>query len=115
MEARSDAGGLARRMLLPAVIVVVTLVVLWMMQSLPTICPAIYPAPASCVADARLVPATWGAVAVIALFGATVAIETRLGTVRRDRVGRVMVVILAVAAVVALSVTLFASGFVLPF
>jgi small-conductance mechanosensitive channel len=92
-------------------ITVVTLVLLWVLESLPSICPAIYPAPPSCAADARLGPAIWGSMAVVALFIATIVVGMLITPAKRSRTQSIMVFALVVVAVIAMLVTLGSSGF----
>jgi hypothetical protein len=120
---RRTSRRMGRRMLLPTGIVVVALALLWMMQSMPSVCPAIYPAPPSCMANARLAPAVSGGAILVAVLAVTLILDASLARFtaramtrgRRDNVRLIMVGLLAVTAVVALATTLFASGFALPF
>lgn len=123
VDSRSVGRDTGRRMLLPTSIGAVTLALLWMMQSMPSVCPAIYPAPPSCMADARLAPALWGAAILVALLAVTLILDASLARFvpqavtrgRRDSVRMIMVGLLATTALVALTTTLFSSGFALPF
>jgi hypothetical protein len=93
----------------------IAIILLWVVAALPIICPAIYPAPASCAADARLMPALWGSVAVVSVFLATVIVGVRVEPTNRAPAMSVMVIVLAVLSIIALLVTLSASGFAIGF
>lgn len=90
--------------------VVVCLLVL--MTALPTICPASYPAPASCAADARVAPAIWGSSVMLTLLVATVGIGLGIRPAHRDAAFGIGVVLLIVGGVVSLVLSLGASGFI---
>jgi len=60
---RSSKAGL----LGAAAIAVIALAAIWVAQGTENLCPAIYPAPASCSVDARATPAVVGVTLVLAL------------------------------------------------
>ncbi|TFC35320.1 hypothetical protein [Cryobacterium sp. TMT2-42-4] len=117
MKSKPDEPAMARalwRWTLPAaVIAVVSILLIWVAQSLPTICPAIYPAPASCAPDARSGPALLGSALLVALFVALLVTGAVLQPRRREKALRVLLIVLVVAAVVAPLWTLTRSGFAL--
>lgn len=83
----------------------------WTAQQLPTICPAIYPAPASCAPDARVNPAIWGTVVIVGLFAALLATSATILPERKIVVLRYLMAGLGIAAVVVPLWTLVSSGF----
>ena len=96
-----------------AVIAAVSILLIWVAQSLPIICPAIYPAPPSCAPGARLGPALLGSAVLVALFVALLVTGAVLRPRRRDKALRILLIVLVVAAVVAPLWTLNGSGFAL--
>ena len=94
------------------VITAVVICLLVLMTAMPTICPAIYPAPASCAADARVAPAIWGSSAMLTLLLATVGVGLGIRPARRDAVFGIGVVLLIVGGVISLVMSLGASGFI---
>lgn len=96
-----------------AVISTVSVLLMWYAQQLPTVCPAVYPAPASCSAEARLYPAIWGTVIVVSLCIATFIAVARSGATQRGAiVSKWLLGVLGTAAVIAPLCTLGASGFI---
>jgi hypothetical protein len=96
-----------------AALAVVSIALTWAANGLPVICPAIYPAPASCAADARLVPAIVGSASVLALF-ALLLIAGRVSHADdRSRFLRNCLIMVGIAAVVSPIWTLVSSGFTL--
>ena len=96
-----------------AVIAAVSILLIWVAQSLPIICPAIYPAPPSCASGARLGPALLGSAFLVALFVVLLVTGAVLRPRRRDKALRILLIVLVVAAVVAPLWTLNGSGFAL--
>ena len=96
-----------------AVIGAVSILLIWLAQSLPTICPAIYPSPPSCAPDARLGSALLGTAFLVAMFVALTVTGAVLQPKRRDKALRVLLIVFVVAAVVAPLWTLTGSGFAL--
>ncbi|TFB78105.1 hypothetical protein E3O21_06605 [Cryobacterium flavum] len=117
MTIKADDPAIARtlwRWTVPAaVIAAVSILLIWVAQSLPIICPAIYPAPPSCAPDARLGPALLGSAVLVALFVALVVTGAVLRPRHRDKTLRVLLIVLVVAAVGAPLWTLTGSGFAL--
>lgn len=83
----------------------------WTAQQLPTLCPAIYPAPASCAPDARFSPAIWGTVAIVGLFTALLAASAAIRPERRITVLRWLMAALGITAVVVPLWSLGSSGY----
>lgn len=83
----------------------------WSSQRLSVMCPATYPAPASCAPDARFSPAIWGTVVIVGLFAALLAASATIRTERKIVVLRWLMAVLGVAAVVVPLWTLGSSGF----
>lgn len=83
----------------------------WAVQTLPSICPAVFPAPPSCAIDARLVPAVVGIVFLLLLLASMVIAGILVRPGRRDVALRAFLVAVVIAAVVAPLWTLGASGF----
>jgi hypothetical protein len=79
---------------------------------MPEICPAISPAPASCAADARETAAMSGAVLVLAAAAAGVAVTYLAPPRARPIALRWAMFAVAVVGVVALALTVGASGFI---
>ena len=117
MTTRPDDQAKARalwRWTVPAaVIAAVSILLIWVAQSLPTICPAIYPAPPSCAPDARSGPALLSSAFLVALFVALLVTGVVIQPRRRDKALRVLLIVLVVAATVAPIWTLTSSGFAL--
>ncbi|MDR6506060.1 hypothetical protein J2805_001748 [Arthrobacter oryzae] len=82
----------------------------WTAQQLPTICPAIYPAPASCAPDARFSPAIWGTLVIVGLFAALVAAAATIHHQRKILVLRSLMAALGIAAIIVPLWTLVSSG-----
>ena len=95
-----------------AALVVISVFFTWSAQKLPIICPAVLPVPASCAADARLMPAVIGSAVLVGLF-ILLLVTGRLAQ-RGYRYGLLLTVLLLIglAAVVAPIWTLNASGFI---
>ena len=110
-DEQAKARALWRWTVPAAVIAVVSTLLIWVAQSLPTICPAIYPAPPSCAPDARSGPALLGSAFLVTLFVALLVTGAVLQPRRRDKALRVLLIVLVVAAVVAPLWTLTGSGF----
>ncbi|WP_146071034.1 hypothetical protein [Cryobacterium sp. Y57] len=110
-DEQAKARALWRWTVPPAVIAVVSILLIWIAQSLPTICPAIYPAPPSCAPDARSGPALLGSAFLVALFVTLLVTGAVLQPKRRDKALRILVIVLVVAAVGAPLWTLTGSGF----
>jgi lysylphosphatidylglycerol synthetase-like protein (DUF2156 family) len=87
------------------------LVLTWLLDSLPAICPAVYPAPDSCSADARLLPAIVTSAAIVVVFVAILLLARGPGSSRRSGLSTAAMVALVLVTVVGLSWTLTASGF----
>ena len=96
-----------------AAITVVSIWLTWAAQGLPTICPAMLPAPPSCAADARFVPAVLGSAVLVVLFAALLVTGVVIRTGHRDRNLRIFLILVVIAAVVVPLWTLSASGFTL--
>ncbi|MPV38208.1 hypothetical protein [Georgenia subflava] len=111
--APSLAASRRRTAVLTVIIAVATVVLLWLMQGMETVCQAIYPAPASCAADARRVPGLVSGAATIALAGATFVTNAVAASPRARTVAQVLLGGLVVVAILGLGWTLGASGFVL--
>ncbi|KPG81417.1 hypothetical protein [Frigoribacterium sp. RIT-PI-h] len=80
----------------------------WLATGAEQICPAIYPAPESCRAGARIAPATTWTVILTALSALTIVLDA----LRNERAVRVVAVtLLGLSCTVAPLWTLFASGF----
>ncbi|SEE32161.1 hypothetical protein SAMN04489740_1124 [Arthrobacter alpinus] len=93
-----------------AVVTGASLWLTWSSQQLPTMCPAIYPAPASCSLDAPFSPAGWGTVVIVSLFSALLAASAVIGSERKLIVLRCLMASLGVAAIVVPLWTLGVSG-----
>jgi hypothetical protein len=89
----------------------VSLWLTWTAKQLPTICPAIYPAPASCAPDARFSPAIWGTVVIVGLCAALLAANATIRPERKIVVLRCLMAMLGIAAVFVPLWTLVSSGF----
>jgi len=75
--------GTSRGPLLGAVaITAISVAAIWIAQGTENLCPAIYPAPASCSVDARTTPALVGTVLVIGLLAVTLVLAWRPGAAR---------------------------------
>ncbi|MCY7413511.1 MAG: hypothetical protein LH471_10825 [Salinibacterium sp.] len=96
-----------------AAIAAVSIWLIWAAQGLPIICPAMLPAPPSCAADARLVPAVLGSSVLLALFAALLVAAAVIRPSHCDRTLRRLLIVIVIAAVVAPLWTLGASGFAL--
>jgi hypothetical protein len=96
-----------------AAVTAVSLVLIWAVHGLPTVCPAIYPAPPSCTADLRLAPAVIGSITLALLFAALVVTGAAVASDRRHRVMQTLLIVIVVAAVVAPVWTLLSSSFVI--
>lgn len=96
-----------------AVVAGASLGLTWTARQLPTVCPAIYPAPASCAPDARLEPAIWGTIVIVTLFAAFLAASATVSPERKIIVLRWIMAVLGIAAVVVPLWTLGSSGFAL--
>lgn len=96
-------------------ITAITILLIWAVASMPTICPAIYPAPPSCAPDARTGPAAWGTGTVGVLYVAALVAGLSVAPARREMIFRLACVVLAVVGVGAIGMTLFASGFAVGF
>lgn len=99
-----------------AIIAVLSICLTWAAQGLPTLCPAIRPAPPSCAADARFVSAVFGSIFLTVLFAALLVTGVIFRTGHRDmilRILRIFLIVIVVAAVVVPLWTLTASGFAL--
>ena len=112
-DAQATTRALWRSTVPAAVIGAVSILLIWVAQSLPIICPAIYPAPPSCAPDARLGPALLGTAFLVAMFVALTVTGAVLQPKRRDKALRVLLIVFVVAAVVAPLWTLTGSGFAL--
>ncbi|WP_146072752.1 hypothetical protein [Cryobacterium sp. Y62] len=110
---QAKARALWRWTVTAAMIAAVSILLIWVAQSLPSICPAIYPAPPSCAPDARSGPALLGSASLVALFVALWVAGAVLRPKRRDKALRILMIVLVVAAVVAPLWTLTSSGFTL--
>ena len=88
-----------------------SLLLTWTAQQLPTICPAIYPAPASFAPDARAYPAIWGTVVIVGLFAALLAASAAIRPEPKMIVLRCLMAALGIAAVIVPLWTLGSSGF----
>jgi hypothetical protein len=98
---------------LPAsALVVISISLTWAVQELPSICPAVYPAPASCAADARLLPAIVGSAVLVGLFILLLATGRLPRVAGRDGLLWTVLLLIGLAAVVAPMWTLNASGFI---
>jgi hypothetical protein len=96
-----------------AALAVVSIAVTWAAHSLPIMCPAIYPAPASCAPDARLVPAIVGSASVVALFVLLLVAGRVSQPDDRSRFLRNCLIMVGIAAFISPIWTLSASGFIL--
>jgi len=96
-----------------AALAVVSIAVTWAAHSLPIMCPAIYPAPASCAPDARLVPAIVGSASVVALFVLLLVAGRVSQPDDRSRFLRNCLIMVGIAAFISPIWTLSSSGFVL--
>lgn len=94
-----------------AVVTAISIVLLWAIEGMPSICPAVYPAPPSCAADARTGPAVWGTAIIATVFVVALFATFMVRPTRRKAVLSWMCVVLAAAALGAIGVTLFSSGF----
>jgi hypothetical protein len=99
---------LARRLLSAAVVAASGLILTWLLNSLTVICPAVYPAPDTCAADARLLPAIVTSVAIVVVFAVVATITLRA---RRHGPSRAAMVALVLVTVSGLAWTLSSSGF----
>jgi len=117
MTAKADDQAKTRalwRSTVPAAVIgAVSILLIWLAQSLPTICPAIYPSSPSCVPDARLGSALLGTALLVAMFVALTVTGAVLQPKRRAKALRVLLIVFVVAAVVAPLWTLTRSGFAL--
>ncbi len=80
---------------------------------LPINYPTMLPAPPSCAADARFVPAVPGSSVLLALFAALLVAGAVIRPSHRDRTLRKLLIVVVIAAVVTPLWTLGASGFAL--
>lgn len=96
-----------------AALAAVSIALTWAAHAMPTICPAIYPAPASCAADARLIPAIVGSASVLALFALLLIAGRVSRPTDRSRFLRNCLIMLGIAAFISPIWTLSSSGFVL--
>jgi hypothetical protein len=96
-----------------AAITAVSIWLIWSARGLPTICPAIFPAPPSCGAVARLDPAVLGSSVLLVLFTTLLVTGAIIRPRHRDRTLRTLLIVIVIAAVVAPLWTLGASGFAL--
>lgn len=94
-----------------AVVAGASLWLTWTAQQLSTVCPAIYPAPASCAPDARFSPAIWGTVVIVGLCAALLAASATIRPERKMVVLRWLMAALGVAAVLVPLWTLGSLGF----
>lgn len=93
---------------------VVAIGLLWFAKAQPTVCPAIYPAPSSCSAEAREAPALVGTVAVTVLFVACAIVMLTVPVRPRRMVFNLLFTAMVLCAIVGFIVTLFAAGFGIP-
>ena len=101
------------RWALPAAsLVVISTSFTWAVEGLPSICPAVYPAPASCAADARLMPAVVGSSVLVGLFVLLLATGRLTRVAGRDGLLWSLLLLIGLTAVVAPMWTLNASGFI---
>lgn len=97
---------------LPAVVVTAGSILLtWAIQGLPSICPAVFPAPASCDVDARLGPAVSSIVFLVLLLASMLITGAMTSPARRERALRIFLLAVVIAAIVAPLWTLGTSGF----
>ena len=96
-----------------AAITAVSIWLTWAAQGLPIICPAMLPAPPSCAADARFVPAVLGSSVLFVLFATLLVAGAVIRPSHRDRTLRKLLIVVVIAAVAAPLWTLGASGFAL--
>lgn len=87
--------------------------VFWLIRALPTICPAVDPAPASCAADVRVAPAMLATLVVLAVWTAG-TVATLVPNPPRILIALLRFVLVAVILVGA-GATLVASGFAVGF
>ena len=112
-DERTTARLLWRWTVPAAAITAASILLIWAAQALPTVCPAIYPAPPSCAPDARVGPALLGSAVLVALFAALLVTGAVIQPGRRDRALRTLLIVVVVVAIVAPLWTLGASGFAL--
>lgn len=94
-----------------AVIAAFSIVLVWVVEALPIICPAIYPAPPSCAPGERLGPALVSSASLVALFMALSATGAVIRIGRRDKALRTRLIVLVLVAVVVPLWTLSVAGF----
>lgn len=106
-----------RHWILLGVVTIVALLLLWGAASMPAICAAVDPPMGSCTQEARVLPATIGALVIVGLAVVT-ALVARLSRRRRvEGVSRSEGIIalgtmaIGVVGVVAVIVVLFSAGF----
>lgn len=112
-DIQAEARPLWRWIVPAAVIAASSIILVWIVEALPIICPAIYPAPPSCAPGARLGAAIVGSTSLVVLFVALMGVgaTTRIG--RRDKALRTLLIVLLLVAVAAPLWTLSGSGFAL--
>ena len=91
----------------------VGLVVLFLVAQFPEICPAVSPAPPSCAPDARESSALLGAAIIVSVAAAGIGVTYVVPTKLRIGMLRVAMIAVAIASLVAVVMTVLASGFIL--
>jgi hypothetical protein len=110
MTARRETAAFIRLSIIAALIAAIGITMIWVIRFMPTICPAVYPAPPSCSPDARAWPAVWSTVAVSIFFAAAIG-SGLVWPMSRERVMGTVVLVLGAATLAGMTVTLLASGF----
>lgn len=113
MASRGAEGSRGRRLLRVSIVAAVGVVVILLIRGMPTLCPAIDPAPPSCAPDARHAPALVALVVLLAVWAIAAALALLVpdppAVLDAGAMGAVVV-----AAVLGAGFTLIASGFGIP-
>lgn len=113
-ETQSDSRQRLVWLLASAIAVALAAGLLIATSGLPAVCPAIYPAPASCQPGARVPFVVAGVLALLLVWIVLAVASRRVSSDRLPSTMTWLVVLLAVVFVVGLGAALFASGFVIP-
>ncbi|MFC9560860.1 hypothetical protein [Agromyces sp. NPDC056965] len=97
----------------PVATAAAVIVVLCLVALMPEVCPAISPAPPSCMPDAREAAAIAGGTIVVIVAAVGVALTYLVPVRSRHRTITAAMIAVALAGVTAIIMAVFASGFIL--